>query len=84
MLPISLKYKPVTQSILCLTFLTHVATYTMFKLQWQEYERGKKMQFTILLTCNKQGQDHQTWSQLVELINSCTLMSCQPHRVTSG
>ena len=63
----SLKYTPVTQSILCLIFLMHVATIQRLNYSGQE---SKKKQITVYDSDTpvtlKYGQGHHAWYKLVD------------------
>ena len=63
----SLKYTPVTQSVLCLIFLMYVRSIQHLNYGGQE---SKKKKFAVydydIPVTMKQGQDRQTWFELVD------------------
>ena len=62
----SLKYKPVTQRILCLIFLIHQITIQYLNYRGQESKEQFVAYDSPTPVTLKQGQGHQTWYKLVE------------------
>ena len=60
----SLKYTPVTQSILCLSFLMYIRTTQHFVYSGEESKRQFAVYDADTPVTLKQGQDHQIWYKL--------------------
>ena len=62
----SLKYTPVTKSILCLIFLLHIRTIQRLKYGGQKSIKEFSVSDVNIPVTLKQGQGHQTWYKLVD------------------
>ena len=62
----SLQYKPVAQSILCLIFLMYVATVHHLNYSGQESKKQLAVYDSDTSVTLKYSQGHQTWYELLD------------------
>ena len=62
----SLKYTPVTQSILCLMFLMYLATVHCFNQGGQGSKKKNAVYDSYIPVTFKYVQGHQTWYELLD------------------